>query len=180
MAKLLIRPSPNWNERPASVTPSLVILHATASKHCEQDVEWCRTPAPRNPKPVSYHVIIDRDGTIYSLVDPEHRAWHAGVSSFRGVTDCNSYSIGVSFANDNTGSEPYPSAQLAVGAALVAGYARRWPSISLDRITTHAIVRAEWRRTHPEAEVKTDPAVPAFDLGAFRVRVQCELLRPVP
>lgn len=180
MAKLLLRPSPNWNARPHGITPTCVVLHATASKSVEQDVDWCRTPKSRNPRPVSYHVIIDRDGTLYSLVDVLKRAWHAGVSSFRGVPDVNSYSIGVSFANDNTGTEPYPAAQLAVGAALVAGYARRFPAITLDRITTHAWVREEWRKAgHPEAEIKTDPAAPAFDLAAFRVRVQCELLRPV-
>jgi N-acetylmuramoyl-L-alanine amidase len=179
MAKLLIRPSPNWNARPHGVTPSLVVLHATASKNVEQDVEWCRTGKSRNPRPVSYHVIIGRDGTIYSLVDVEHRAWHAGGSSFRGATDVNDYAIGVAFANDNSGAEPYPSAQLAVGAALVAGYARRFPQITLDRITTHAIVRDEWRKLHPEAEIKTDPKPPAFDLVDFRVRVQCELARPV-
>jgi N-acetyl-anhydromuramyl-L-alanine amidase AmpD len=179
MAKIEMCPSPNWNERPAGIQISGVLLHATASRDELQDVDWCRRPKSRNPNPVSYHNIIGRRATIYSLVDPLKRAWHAGVSLFRGVSDCNDYMIGVAFANDNTGAEPYPSAQLAVGAALVAGYARRFPAITLDRITTHAIVREEWRRTHPEAAVKDDPRPPAFDLSDFRVRVQCEMLREV-
>ena len=82
----------------------------------------------------------------------------------------NDYSIGVSFANDNTGTEPYPEAQLAVGAALVAGYLRRFPAITIERITRHKDVALPAGR-------KTDPAAPAFALLAFKARVARELVK---
>jgi N-acetyl-anhydromuramyl-L-alanine amidase AmpD len=182
MAPLRIRPSPNFNSRHGTAI-SAIVLHATADRDTAASVQWCCTPAPKNPKPVSYHSIIDRDATLFSLVDVLNRAWHAGYSSFKGVGNVNDYAIGLSFANANDGIEPYPDAQLAAGAALVAGYMRRFPAITIDRITTHAVVRAEWHQLfpgHPEVEVKTDPAPPAFDLVAFKVRVARELLKTPP
>lgn len=167
--KIVNVPSPNWTTRPAGVQVSCVLLHATADHDTAASVEWCRTPKPKNPNPVSYHDIVDRDGTLYHLVDLDKRAWHAGVSSFKGQANVNDYSIGLSFANDNSGTEPYPDVQLAVGAALVAGYMKRFPAISLDRITTHRAVAIPVGR-------KSDPAPPAFDLAAFKLRVQRELL----
>jgi AmpD protein len=143
-----------------------IVLHATADRDTEQSVEWCCEPAPKNPNPVSYHAIVDRDGTVFSLVDTAKRAWHAGVSSFNGRPNCNDYSIGLSFGNDNEG-EPLTDMQYAVGAALCAGYMRRYPAITLDRITTHALVALPPGR-------KTDPA-PPFDLPRFLEAVQAEL-----
>jgi AmpD protein len=99
-------------------------------------------------------------------VDTDKRAWHAGVSSFEGRGNVNDFSIGLSFGNDNEG-EAVTDVQYAVGAALVAGYMRRYPAITIERITTHAIVALPAGR-------KTDPAQP-FDLNRFREAVQGEL-----
>jgi N-acetyl-anhydromuramyl-L-alanine amidase AmpD len=162
--------SPNFNTRPCPI--DAVLLHATADDDTEASVHWCCTPKPANPNPVSYHVIVDRDGTVYTLVDVSKRAWHAGVSSFLGRGNVNDYSIGVSFANKNDGREPYPEVQLAVGAALVASYLKRFPAITIDRVTTHAVVALPPGR-------KTDPRPPAFDLAAFKLRVLRELT-PTP
>lgn len=181
MARLRVVPSPNYGRRPVGMAIDCVVLHATADRDTAQSVEWCRTPAPKNPRPVSYHSIVDRDATVYSLVDVLHRAWHAGFSVFDGRPNCNDYSIGLSFANLDDGHEPYPEAQLAAGAVLVVGYMRRFPAITLERITTHAIIRAEWHRLnpgHPDVEQKYDPRPPAFDLVGFRVRVARELAKP--
>jgi N-acetylmuramoyl-L-alanine amidase len=174
--KLLNHPSPNWNERPGGAEDvDTVTLHATADQDTAAAVTWCCTPAPKNPKPVSYHTIVDRDASVIVLVSSTRRAWHAGRSLFHGRADVNDFSIGLSFANRNDGVEPYPPEQLAVGAALVAGWMKRYPKITLDRITTHAAIRSAWRVTHPEAEIKTDPAPPAFDLDKFRLTVMREL-----
>jgi N-acetylmuramoyl-L-alanine amidase len=158
------RPSPNFNTRPVPA-PTAILLHATAGKSTAGDVEWCCSPKSQ----VSYHDIIGRDGTSYRLVDPLKRAWHAGVSSFKGQGDCNGYMIGVAFSNDNTGVEPYSEAQLAAGAALVAAYMKRF-NISIDRVTRHRDVALPAGR-------KTDPAPPAFAFVAFKVRVLRELAK---
>lgn len=164
--KMISKPSPNFNSRHGTAI-DCVVLHATADTDTQESIAWCRMPAPQNPNPVSYHVIVDRDGTVYTLVDSEKRAWHAGVSVFQGRPDVNDFSVGLSFANKNDGVEPYPGVQLAVGASLVAGWMHRYPGITLDRVTTHRVI-APTR--------KTDPAPPAFDLAAFKDRVSGELI----
>src|SRR4051812_17037182 len=97
--RLIPAPSPNWNTRHSDV--DAIVLHATADTDTKASIKWCQTPKPENPNPVSYHCIIDRDGTVYTLVPAARRAWHAGVSSFQGEPNCNDYAIGVSFANKN-------------------------------------------------------------------------------
>ena len=67
-----------------------------------------QNPASR----VSYHVLIAPDGTRARLVADTHVAWHAGVSSFQGRTDCNNFLLGVSFAGD-TYAAPLTADQLA-------------------------------------------------------------------
>ena len=44
---------------------------------------------------VSCHYLIDRKGKIIQMVKEDQIAWHAGKSIFRGVPDCNDYSIGI-------------------------------------------------------------------------------------
>lgn len=166
--KLVQHPSPNWNHRPCAV--DAIILHATADRDTAVSVAWCCATKAQNPNPVSYHVIVDRDGTVYALVPTDKRAWHAGVSRFDGRDGCNDFAIGLSFANANDGAEPYREEQIAVGAALVAEWMKKYPAVTLERITTHAAVALPPGR-------KTDPAPPAFDVDAFRQRVTEELTR---
>jgi N-acetylmuramoyl-L-alanine amidase len=160
MTKLIQRPSPNFNSRRVPV--DCVVLHSTADSDTEQSVEWCCDRASK----VSYHTIVDRDGTVFALVDTDKRAWHAGVSSFEGRGNVNDFSIGLSFGNDNEG-EAVTDVQYAVGAALVAGYIRKYPAITIDRITMHKTIALPAGR-------KTDPA-PPFDLPRFLEAVQGEL-----
>ena len=49
---------------------------------------------------VSYHALIDLDGTRCTLVPDEQIAWHAGASSFLGRTRCNDFLLGLAFAGD--------------------------------------------------------------------------------
>jgi N-acetyl-anhydromuramyl-L-alanine amidase AmpD len=171
--RLIQLPSPNHGQRPASVEIDAVTLHADASTSAKASAEWCCTPPPKNPKPVSYHNIVERDGAVYRLVDVRRRAWHAGKSSFRGRVDVNDFSIGLCFSNRNDGTEKFTDLQYSVGAALVALWMREFPQIAIDRIHTHAAVRDEWLKGHPAtAEVKTDPR--GFDMTRFRTLVAFE------
>jgi AmpD protein len=154
-------PSPNQSARPAGTTVSCVVLHADAAPNAQQSIGWISNPDSK----VSYHVIIDRNGDIYSLVPPTRKAWHAGVSTFMGVPNCNNYSVGVCFANKNDGKEPFTGEQYTAGATYVAGLMRTFPAITLDRITTHALVARPLGR-------KTDPL--KFDFPQFLKMVEDE------
>src|SRR3546814_4974931 len=48
---------------------------------------------------VSAHYVLDEDGTVYRLVEEGKRAWHAGVSYWRGIRDVNARSIGIELVN---------------------------------------------------------------------------------
>jgi AmpD protein len=67
-----------------------------------------RDPASR----VSYHCLIDADGTRCTMVPDGEIAWHAGVSRFGGRDRCNEFLLGVSFAGD-TYAAPLSDAQVA-------------------------------------------------------------------
>jgi len=71
------------------------VLHHTSGSYAGS-VAWCMNPASR----VSYHCIVAKDGRRSTLADPDERTWHAGVSSWRGKRDLNSWSIGAAFEGD--------------------------------------------------------------------------------
>jgi N-acetyl-anhydromuramyl-L-alanine amidase AmpD len=152
---LLQRPSPNFNERPAGVTISAVVLHADSAPKVASSIQWCRTPKHKLPKPnngpVSYHDIIGRIGDVYHLVDYDKRAWSNGKSVFKGVSDVNDYAISISFGNRQDGKEPFTEAQYQTGAALVRELMLRYPAITKDRITTHAKI-SPGRKYDPEIQ----------------------------
>lgn len=136
--------SPNWNERPKGAEINTIVLHADSSPKVKQSLDWIRS---RESK-VSYHFLIGRLGDVYECVPPEKRAWHAGVSVFGGRQNVNDFSIGVSFGNKQDGKEPFTEAQYQKGAELVRELMERYPAITTDRITTHAII-SPGRKTDP-------------------------------
>lgn len=86
-------PSPNYDERTAPV--EMVVLHYTGMKTAEEAISRLRDPVSK----VSSHYVIDESGTIYQLVDDELRAWHAGISYWRGRRNVNANSIGIEIVN---------------------------------------------------------------------------------
>lgn len=44
---------------------------------------------------VSAHFFLRRNGELIQFVSCDHRAWHAGLSSFLGRARCNDFSIGI-------------------------------------------------------------------------------------
>lgn len=103
--------SPNFEPRRARV----IVLHHTAMDSAQGAI---RTLQTRNSGgPVSSHYLIGDDGRLYQLVSEQARAWHAGGSRWAGISDLNSYSIGIEL--DNDGQEPFSEAQLQSLLALL-------------------------------------------------------------
>src|SRR3546814_16047158 len=48
---------------------------------------------------VSAHYMVAEDGNGLRLVDEDRRAWHAGKSFWRGITDVKSARIGIEIVN---------------------------------------------------------------------------------
>ena len=114
-------PSPNWNERKLPV--SMVVLHYTGMRTGDEALERMLDPAAE----VSAHYMIDEDGTVTRLVEESKRAWHAGRSYWRGITDVNSASVGIELVNPGHewGYRPFPDAQMEALVPLLADIKQR-------------------------------------------------------
>lgn len=113
--------SPNWDERALPV--SMVVLHYTGMRSAEEALARLGDPEAK----VSAHYCIDEDGTVTRLVPEEKRAWHAGKSYWRGITDVNSASVGIELVNPGHefGYRPFPDAQMDALVPLLAGIVKR-------------------------------------------------------
>ncbi len=100
---------------------------------------------------VSAHLFIDRRGRVCQFVPFDHKAWHAGASSWRGRTGCNRFSIGIEL--EGTDTRPFTSAQYGALVPVLKGLFARYPLLTRDGVVGHAEI-APGR--------KTDPG-PAFD-----------------
>jgi len=136
-------PSPNWNERKLPV--SMVVLHYTGMRTAADALERMCSPAAE----VSAHYMIDEDGTVTQLVDEEKRAWHAGRSSWRGITDVNSASVGIELVNPGHefGYRPFPEEQIDALLPLLADIVRRH-NVPRANVVGHSDV-APARKTDP-------------------------------
>jgi len=76
---------------------------------------------------VSAHYLIEEDGAVHRLVREDRRAWHAGKSYWRGVTDINSASVGIELVNPGHefGYRPFPDAQMEALLPLLAEIVQR-------------------------------------------------------
>ncbi|HSG34210.1 MAG TPA: N-acetylmuramoyl-L-alanine amidase [Sphingomonadaceae bacterium] len=110
MSELVQReaPSPNFNQRKLPI--SMVVLHYTGMETGEAALARMLDPVAE----VSAHYMIEEDGTVFRLVDEDKRAWHAGKSYWRGITDVNSASIGIELVNPGHefGYRPFTDAQM--------------------------------------------------------------------
>lgn len=89
------RKSPNYNDRKDGARPSMIILHYTGMETAQAALKKLTD----KDSDVSAHYTVDEDGTLYHHVDEDKRAWHAGASFWRGITDINSHSIGIEIVN---------------------------------------------------------------------------------
>jgi len=131
-------PSPNFDARTAP--PDILVLHYTGMKTGPEALDRLRDPDAK----VSSHYMVEEDGRIFRLVPEERRAWHAGVSYWKGERNINGVSIGIEIVNPGHqfGYRPFPDAQVAAVIALLADIRSRW-QIGDERIVGHSDVAPE-------------------------------------
>ncbi len=114
-------PSPNFDERTMPV--SMLVLHYTGMQDAASAIARLADPMAK----VSAHYVIAEDGQTIRMVDEAMRAWHAGRSYWRGVTDVNSASVGIEIVNPGHewGYRPFPEAQIGALLPLVADIVQR-------------------------------------------------------
>ena len=122
---------------------------------------------------VSAHYLIDRDSTVFSLVEEADRAWHAGAGAWGGVGDVNSRSIGIEL--QNTGAEPFTEPQMQALETLLAGVLERH-ALSPLAVIAHSDMapdrkgdpgaRFDWRRLAAQGLSVWPKPAPAGDFAA--------------
>ncbi|HUN26591.1 MAG TPA: 1,6-anhydro-N-acetylmuramyl-L-alanine amidase AmpD [Steroidobacteraceae bacterium] len=164
--------SPHFDERPSGTTVDLIVVHGISLPPGEYGGAWIdrfftgALPASAHAyfreiagMRVSAHVLVRRTGEIVQYVAFDKRAWHAGLSAYRGRAPCNDFSIGIEL--EGTDEEPYTDAEYERLAALIGALLTAYPTLSRDRIAGHSEVAPDR---------KTDPG-PSFDWERLRALI---------
>ena len=181
-----LRPGQGYNERPAGVRPSSLVIHTTNGRKGSSFAS--EAAYLRDSPDVSAHYLVGKDGRIAQLLPDERCAWHAGNAL---PAYLNARSIGIE-CHLTTG-EAWSDAQRAALTALVERLMQRW-DIPRERVATHrAVALPAGRKSDPASWPEPDflawrdtlgaaapppppasshpilggPSVPASDLVAF-------------
>ena len=159
-------PSPNYGPRPAQAQVDLIVVHSISlppgqfGGQAVQDLfmnrlDWDAHPYYQGIRgmQVSAHFFIERNGTAWQFVDCDQRAWHAGMSEYRGRSQCNDDSIGIEL--EGLEGATFEPAQYDTLARLCADLAQRYP---IAHIAGHE---------HIAPGRKLDPG-PGFDWARLR------------
>lgn len=149
-------PSPNHDERGEGMAPELLVIHNISlppyrygGLGVEQLFQNRLNPdehpfyAEIQHLRVSSHFFIRRSGELQQFVPVTRRAWHAGVSSWRGRERCNDFSIGVEL--EGCDFEPFSEAQYRTLQALARALRSKLP---LGAVIGHEHI-APGRKTDP-------------------------------
>ena len=85
----------NYSVRKKNKIVKYIVIHYTGMK-C---LKLAYKKLSEKSSNVSAHFLISRQGTIYNLLCPKYKAWHAGKSKWKENTNINDYSIGIELEN---------------------------------------------------------------------------------
>jgi N-acetylmuramoyl-L-alanine amidase len=158
---MIEQPSPNCDSRDGHIIDMLV-LHYTGMPSAGAAIERLCDPQAQ----VSSHYVVDEDGSVYRLMPENKRAWHAGVSYWRGHTNINQRSIGVEIVNPGHefGYRPFPEAQMQAVKELCDGILQR-QSIPARNIVAHSDI-APARKEDP-GELFSWEELAEYGVGLF-------------
>jgi AmpD protein len=148
--------SPNCDARPADAQVELVVVHNISLPPGEfggpgiVDLFLNRLDPAAHAYyeniahlRVSAHFLIRRDGEVIQFVPCAQRAWHAGVSHWRGRERCNDFSVGIEL--EGADDILFEDVQYARLAALIAAIRKRYPIVD---VVGHSDI-APGRKTDP-------------------------------
>ena len=135
--------SPNFNERPTPKKVDLIVIHYTGMVTAQAALTRLCEPAAQ----VSSHYLIEKNGYLHELVDEKKRAWHAGISFWKGETDINGISLGIELDNGghDFGLPAYPEDQIKTLLLLLDKLVTQY-SLHKERIIGHSDVAPTRKR----------------------------------
>ncbi|WP_231970457.1 1,6-anhydro-N-acetylmuramyl-L-alanine amidase AmpD [Polynucleobacter necessarius] len=172
------RLSPNQDDRPEEVRPDLVVIHHISlppgefksGEATQYVVDFFQNKLNPNEHPyfaqiadqkVSSHFLISRSGELFQFVSIQKKAWHAGVSFFKGREKCNDFSIGIELEGD--GDTQFEQAQYETLANLVRELAVRYQHLQFAGHSDIAPTRKtdpgiffDWKRFQNDAGISSD------------------------
>ena len=117
--------SDNFNQRPTLKKDFLVVIHSISLPPGQFNNSFIEDFFQNKLNPtlhpyfetikdlkVSAHFLIKRKGELIQFVSCHNRAWHAGESSWKGMSNCNDFSIGIEL--EGTEIQPYEEIQYKV------------------------------------------------------------------
>jgi len=151
--------SPNCDNRDDENNISLIVIHCISLPEGQFDTPFIAQlftnqldqrahPSFANIShlEVSSHIVIQRNGSITQYVPFNKRAWHAGISKYKGHQKCNDFSIGIEL--EGTDCCPYTKQQYSQLATLIHCLIQTYPKLNLEDITGHSDI-APQRKTDP-------------------------------
>lgn len=151
-----------FTSRPDGFTPVAIVLHATGSGAPGSEFENLASLGVffQRQGVAASHYGIDRRGGVMQYVDDRHAAFHVSRPGWNGI------SIGIELLNDNTGSQPFPDAQLRAARQLVQSLGARY-GIPVEAVVAHRAIQSE-DRSDPAANFPWDRFVSS--LGRAKAR----------
>jgi N-acetylmuramoyl-L-alanine amidase len=133
--EIIDSPSPNFDERDQAI--SMVVLHYTGMRDAQSAIARLSDPEAR----VSAHYLIAEDGQVLRMVAEDKRAWHAGLSYWRGIHAVNACSVGIEIVNPGHefGYRPFTVHQMNALLPLLAGIVARY-NIAPANVVGHSDV----------------------------------------
>lgn len=168
----------------AKISQRWLVMHYTAGGSASESINWLANPQAK----ASAHVVIAKDGSITQMVPFNVIAWHAGKSTWKGVTGLNGHSIGIELdgfgflGNAGPGKWKFGGRAIPDADVLVAthrfgspkgGWAKYPPKQVEVALRLARLLVAEYGLQdvigHDDISPgrKQDPG-PAFDMAAFR------------
>jgi len=151
--------SPNFNERPKNIEINLLVIHSISlppkkyhTDHIEKffmnelDFRLDDFYKEIDGLKVSSHVLIKRTGEIIQFVPFNQRAWHAGVSTYKGRDDCNNFSIGIEL--EGSEDDIFEDIQYEKLAYIIKAILENYKKTSIERIVSHSDI-APGRKSDP-------------------------------
>jgi len=148
--------SPNQDARPAGAVARLIVVHSISlppgqfggdaiERLFTNRLDPAEHPSFRavHDLRVSAHFLIRRDGELVQFVATSMRAWHAGVSCWRGRERCNDFAIGIEL--EGADDQAFTDAQYEGLGMLVRALRGRHP---IEAVVGHADI-APGRKSDP-------------------------------
>jgi len=168
-------PSPHCEPRDPGQEVSLLVIHNISLPPgqfggCHIDELFtCKLDPDAHPYfaevahlKVSAHLLIDRHGAVTQYVPFTHKAWHAGLSVYRGRERCNDFSIGIEL--EGTDDSPYEDVQYRVLQEVTQRILLEYPCLNPDNIVGHCDI-APGRKTDPGTSFDWERYRGSLDFG---------------